>query len=71
MTLELLRRARGEPDASKRSELYKQVTKLLQQEAQRVPLFHASAPIGLVGKVIGLVPQPIVGESFAAVSLGR
>ncbi len=71
VTLELLRRARGESDASKRAELYKQVTKLLQQEAQRVPLFHASPPIALVGKVIGLVPQPIVGESFTSVSLGR
>jgi peptide/nickel transport system substrate-binding protein len=71
VTLELLRRARGENDTSKRSELYKQVTKLLQQETVRVPLFHASPPIALVGKVIGLVPQAIVGESFAAVSLGR
>jgi peptide/nickel transport system substrate-binding protein len=71
VTLELLRRARGESDSSKRSELYKQVTKLAQQDVLRVPLFHASPPIALVGKVVGLVPQPIVGESFTLVSLGR
>ena len=29
------------------------------------------ASIALSGKVTGLVPQPIVGESFATVSLGR
>jgi peptide/nickel transport system substrate-binding protein len=71
VTQELLRRARGEIDASKRAELYKQVTKRLQQDAVRVPLFHSSPPIALSGKVTGLVPQPIVGESFATVSLGR
>jgi peptide/nickel transport system substrate-binding protein len=71
VTVELVRRARAESDASKRAELYKQVTKLLQQEIVRVPLFHSSPPLALIGKVIGLVPQPIVGESFAAVTLGR
>jgi peptide/nickel transport system substrate-binding protein len=71
VTQELVRRARAENDASKRAELYKQVTKLLQQESARVPLFHSSPPIALIGKVAGLVPQPIVPESFATVSLGR
>jgi peptide/nickel transport system substrate-binding protein len=71
VTQELLRRARAENDASKRAELYKQVTKLLQQEAVRVPLFHSSPPIAHTGKVTGLVPQPIVGESLAPVSFGR
>ncbi len=68
---ELVRRARAENDASKRAELYKQVTKLLQQESARVPLFHSTPPIAVTGKVTGLVPQPIVPESFAAVALGR
>jgi peptide/nickel transport system substrate-binding protein len=68
---ELVRRARAENDASKRSELYKQVTKLAQQDVARVPLFHAAPPLALSQKVNGLVPQPITRESFATVSLGR
>ena len=68
---ELLRRARFELDASKRTELYKQVSKMLQTEIPRVPLFHASPPIALTRKLPGLVPQPIVGESFAGVWIGR
>jgi peptide/nickel transport system substrate-binding protein len=68
---ELLRRARGELDASKRTELYKQVSKMLQSEIPRVPLFHASPPIAITRKLPGLIPQPIVGESFAGVWIGR
>ena len=68
---ELVRRARAENDTSKRSELYKQVMKLVQQDVARVPLFHAAPPLALVLKVNGLVPQPITRESFATVSLGR
>jgi peptide/nickel transport system substrate-binding protein len=68
---ELLRRARAEMDASKRTELYKQVSKMLQAEIPRVPLFHASPPIALTRKLPGLIPQPIVGESFAGVWIGR
>ena len=68
---ELLRRARGELDSSKRAELYKQVSKMLQAEIPRVPLFHASPPIALTRKLPGLIPQPIVGESFAGVWIGR
>jgi peptide/nickel transport system substrate-binding protein len=68
---ELLRRARGELDASKRGELYKQVSKMWQLDIPRVPLFHAAPPIALTRKLPGLVPQPIVGESFAEVWIGR
>ncbi len=68
---ELLRRARGELDVSKRGELYKQVTKMWQLDIPRVPLFHAAPPIALTRKLPGLVPQPIVGESFAGVWIGR
>ena len=67
----LLDRARVETDESKRAELYKQVTKLLQQQTARVPLWNANVPIVANRKVRGLVPQPIVGESFAGVWLGR
>jgi peptide/nickel transport system substrate-binding protein len=68
---ELLRRARGEPDPSKRAELYKQVTKMFQLEIPRIPLFHASPPLAVTRKLPGLIPQPIVGESFATVWIGR
>jgi ABC-type transport system substrate-binding protein len=68
---ELLRRARGETDPSKRGELYKQVTKMLQLEIPRVPLFHASPPLAVTRRLPGLIPQPIVGESFATVWIGR
>jgi peptide/nickel transport system substrate-binding protein len=68
---ELLRRASSEPDASKRGELYKQVTKMFLQQIPRIPLFHASAALAVTRKLPGLVPQPIVGESFAGVWIGR
>ena len=67
----LLDRARTEIDESKRTELYKQVTKLLQQQAARVPLFNASLPVVASRRVRGLVAQPVVPESLAAVWLGR
>ncbi|HEY6959279.1 MAG TPA: ABC transporter substrate-binding protein [Candidatus Limnocylindria bacterium] len=67
----LLDRARSESDESKRAELYKQVTKLLQQQTARLPLFNATVPIAANKRVRGLVPQSIVGESFAPVWLGR
>ena len=68
---ELLRRARIELDPTKRTELYKQVSKMWQLDIPRVPLFHAAAPIALTRKLPGLIPQPIVGESFAGVWIGR
>lgn len=67
----LLERARAEPDGSKRAELYKQVTKLIQQQTARLPLFNATEPLAASRRVRGLVAQPIVGESFAGISLGR
>lgn len=71
VVVELLRRARAESDESKRAELYKQVTKMFGQSIPRVPLFHASPPLAITRKVPGLIPQPIVGESFATVWIGR
>jgi peptide/nickel transport system substrate-binding protein len=68
---ELLRRARAESDASKRAELYKQVSKMVQQDVTRIPLVVAGASLGATRKLQGLVPQPVVGESFATVSVGR
>jgi peptide/nickel transport system substrate-binding protein len=68
---ELLRRARYEADASKRTELYKQVSKLIQQDATRIPLLHAEAIVAATKKVHGLVPHPIGVETYTPVWLGR
>ena len=68
---ELLRRARYEADASKRTELYKQVSKLIQQDAARLPLMHAEWFVAATKKVRGLAPHAIGVESYAPVWLGR
>ncbi len=68
---ELLRRARYETDGSKRAELYKQASKLIQQDAARIPLVHADALVAATRKVRGLVPHPIGVEAYAQVRLGR
>jgi peptide/nickel transport system substrate-binding protein len=68
---ELLRRARYEADGSKRTELYKQVSKLIQQDAARVPLVHADAVVAATKKVHGLSPHPIGVEAYTTVWLGR
>jgi len=68
---ELLRRARYDADASKRTELYKQVSKIIQQDATRIPLVQADALVATTKKVRGLVPHPIGVESYAQVWLGK
>jgi len=68
---ELLRRARYEADASKRTELYKQVSKIIQQDASRIPLVQADALVAATKKVRGLVPHPIGVEAYAQVWLGK
>ena len=68
---ELLRRARHESDGSKRSELYKQASKLIQQDAARIPLMHAEMFVATTKKVRGLAPHAIGVESFAQVWLGK
>jgi peptide/nickel transport system substrate-binding protein len=68
---ELLRRAKYEADASKRTELYKQVSKLIQQDAARVPLVHANTLVGTTKKVRGIVLDPIGVEAYMTVWLGK
>jgi peptide/nickel transport system substrate-binding protein len=68
---ELLRRARYEADASKRTELYKQVSKFIQQDATRIPLVQADALVAATKKVRALVPHPIGVETYALVWLGK
>ena len=71
VTLELLRRARAELDLSKRAELYKQVSKLIQQQIARIPLVHTGAPIGASRKVNGLVPRAVGAESLSLIWMGQ
>ena len=68
---ELLRRARYEADASKRTELYKQASKLIQQDATRIPLIHADTLVAATRKVHGLAPHPIGVEAYPSVWLGK
>jgi len=68
---ELLRRARYEADPSKRTELYKQVSKIIQQDATRIPLVQADALVAATKKVRGLVPHPIGVEAYTQVWLGK
>ena len=68
---ELLRRARYEADASKRTELYKQVSKLIQQDASRIPLVHADTLSAATKKVRGLAPHPMGIETYAQIWLGK
>ena len=62
----LLRKARGEPDQSKRAELYKQVSKIVQREIPRIPLVW-SVPLAAATKKV-VDPQ---GTFFAGVALGK
>jgi peptide/nickel transport system substrate-binding protein len=68
---ELLRRARYEADGSKRTELYKQASKLIQQDAARIPLMHADMFVATTKKVRGLAPHAIGVEAYAQVWLGK
>jgi peptide/nickel transport system substrate-binding protein len=68
---ELLRRARYESDASKRTEIYKQVSKLIQQDAARIPLMHADTLVAATKKTRGLAPHPIGVESYAQIWFGK
>lgn len=67
VVLELLRGARGEPDASKRGEVYKQVTKLVQQSVSRIPLLYTGGLAGISKKVQGFVPAAVGPESLETV----
>ncbi len=67
----VLRQAQTETSDSKRSELYKQVSKIIQQEVVRIPTFHANPPTGTTKKVQGFVPHPTGGEAFTRIILAK
>ena len=62
----LLRKAHGEPDQSKRAELYKQVTKIVQREIPRIPLAWSAPPAAASGKLVNAR-----GSLFAEVGMGK
>ena len=68
---DLLRKAAGETDAAKRSDLYKQVSKIVQNDVPRIPMFHANPPTAASKKVQGFVPHPTGGEAFTLVSISK
>ena len=67
----LLRYARAEPGEAKRAELYKQISKIVQAEVPRIPLFHPRRPLAMTKKVRGLLPRALGLEGLAPVSLAR
>ncbi|HYR93204.1 MAG TPA: ABC transporter substrate-binding protein [Methylomirabilota bacterium] len=68
---DLLRKAQVETDSAKRADLYKQTSKIVQQDVPRIPMFHANPPTGTTKKVLGFVPHPTGGEAFSLVYLGK
>jgi peptide/nickel transport system substrate-binding protein len=62
----LLRKARIEPDQSKRAELYKQVSKVIQREIPRIPLVW-SAPLAAATKKV-VDPKGLI---LAEIALGK
>ncbi|HTJ60050.1 MAG TPA: ABC transporter substrate-binding protein [Candidatus Saccharimonadales bacterium] len=62
----LLRKAHSEPDQSKRAELYKQVTKIVQREVPRIPLAWSAPPAAATKKVVNAQ-----GGLFADVGMGK
>ena len=68
---DLLRKAQVEPDANKRADLYKQVSKIVQADVPTIPMFHANPPTGTTAKVNGFVPHPTGGEAFTVVWLAK
>src|SRR6267143_1437693 len=68
---DLLRKAQVETDNAKRADLYKQTSKIVQQDVPRIPMFHANPPTGTTKKVLGFVPHPTGGEAFTLVYLGK
>ena len=52
LILGLIRKARAEPDPSKRAELYKQVSKIARTDALRVPLLFADRPTAATARLV-------------------
>ena len=68
---ELLRAAHTQVDGSRRAELYKQASRLVQQDVLRLPLLQVSALAATSRKVSGYAPHPAGIDSFASLRLSR
>jgi len=68
---DLMRKAAQETDSAKRAELYKQTSKIVQQDVVWVPTFHANPPTAASKKVSGYLPHPSGGEAFSDVKLAK
>ncbi len=66
---ELLRTAAATAEAQ-RAELYKQVSKMLQQQVTRIPLVYTTQALVWSGRLRGLVPG-VLGEAYGTVWIGR
>jgi peptide/nickel transport system substrate-binding protein len=65
----LLRKARTEADPTKRTELYKQVSKIARSEVLRVPLLFADRANAASARVAGYAPTTGWSDSFGTVWL--
>ncbi len=69
--IKLMKDAASETDNAKRADLYKQVSKLIQAEIPRVPMFNADPPVAASKKVAGYVPHPKGSELFTLVQVNK
>ena len=62
----ILRAARAQPDESKRAELYKAVSKIVQREVPRIPLVWSAPPAAATRKVLN-----VRSDIFTEVGMGK
>lgn len=67
---DLLIKARTTTDQAKRTQLYKEAQKLIQEDAPWASLMHAKVPIAVRKGITGYVPSPMGSESLAKVAMG-
>jgi peptide/nickel transport system substrate-binding protein len=70
-TVRLLRDAAAETDAMRRSDLYRQASRLIQKSVPAVPIVHTDVPIAVSRFVSGYVPHPKGSEPFTFVQVAR
>jgi peptide/nickel transport system substrate-binding protein len=69
--VQLMKDAASETDNTKRAELYKQVTKLIQEDVPRIPMFNAQVPVAASKKVSGYVPHPKGSEELYPIKVSQ
>jgi peptide/nickel transport system substrate-binding protein len=66
----LLKRADGEPNLTKRAQLYQQASIQVMKYLPMVPYVHTKPALAFQKRVLGYVPSPVSLESFATVHFG-